>query len=101
VSVGSSAAGTLRVTIQRLSPGRKVGKRCKRPTHALRKRPRCTRATTVATFSHALSAGTTQITIPRKIGRLKLPACRCRAVLTPLDAAGHAGKNVTVGFRVA
>jgi hypothetical protein len=101
VTVMSSEAGALYVTIQRLLPGRKSHKKCVKPTRKLRHKPRCTRRRAVAQMVKALKAGATSFKIPRTIGKTRLAKGRYRAVMTPVDGAGNKGKALVVSFRVA
>jgi hypothetical protein len=100
VTVTSTEAGALYVTIQRLLPGRKSHKKCVKATHKLRHKPKCTRRKAVAQMVKALKVGANSFKIPRKIGKTKLAKGRYRAVMTPVDGAGNKGKSSVVSFRV-
>jgi hypothetical protein len=63
------------------------------------KRKLCTKYSTKAKIARtAAKAGQIAITRPKKVHGHRLPRGRYRAVVTPADAAGHAGTSRTVNF---
>jgi streptogramin lyase len=89
-----SEPATLRARLYRLAPGKRLGKRCVRPTPRLRRARLCTRVVSVRTVSANGIAG--QNAIRTSIRRL--PPGRYRLVLTAVDAAGNAGAPVARSF---
>lgn len=79
---------TVKIAIQRRPPGRRVNGMCKRPTHKLRHRPRCTRTIKIATLSRNGHAGLNRIAFSGRIGGKALQPGNYRAVFTPTNAAG-------------
>ena len=88
-------AATVRFTIQRRRPGRRVNRRCVRPTPRNRRRPRCARHVDVGTFSATAAAGPTQLRFTRR-----LPPGRYRLVAVARDAAGNTSTAVRTTFRI-
>jgi hypothetical protein len=94
-----SAAGSLSVTIARLSTGHRKGRACKGGRHKPHA-PRCTLAKTVGTIAtpQLPSAGT--VAIPTKIHGHKLSPGRYRATITPVGAGGQRGTPLVLQFTV-
>ena len=97
ISLRPSEAGSVRVQIQRLTKGRKVGKACKT---GRKKGKRCTIAKTVLTKTLPASAGSAKLAVALKAGGKALPTGSYRAVVTPVDAAGNRGAARTVTFKI-
>ena len=95
----SEAAGVT-FTVQRRGRGRRVGRSCKKPTRANRKRRKCTRYTRVGAFRHQGAAGSNSKRFSGKIGRKALRPGRYRALLVAVDAAGNRSAERRVRFRV-
>jgi hypothetical protein len=98
LSLGFSVTepGTLSVTIQRVSKGRKVKGKCKAGAH---KGKRCTIYTSLATQSFAV-AGAGKLAIPTKVKGKKLARGNYRLLVTPVDASGNRGAAHTVNFKI-
>lgn len=90
-------ASALRVQVQRLTKGRRVGKACKT---GRKKGKRCTIAKTVLTKTFPPATGSAKVTLSLRAGGKKLPAGRYRLVVTPVDGAGNRGPARTVTFRI-
>jgi Subtilase family len=102
LSITSSEAARLRLTIERARPGRRVGRLCRVPTRANRARRRCTRWVRVASLARSLRKGTTRVRLPSRDARGKrLPRGTYRAVLLATDAAGNKSATRRVGFACA
>jgi hypothetical protein len=84
-----SEDATARILIERMLPGRRVGKSCRRPTRRLRKKRRCTRYVAVGTLSRKAKAGANASPFSGRIGRKALRPDRYRATITATDAAGN------------
>jgi hypothetical protein len=99
-----SEAAKVTFTIERRSKGRKVGKRCRKPTKGNRKRRRCTRYVKVRTFSRAGKAGKNRVAFSGRIRKgkrvRKLALGRYRATLRASDSGGAKSKLRRVSFRV-
>ncbi len=93
-------AASVRITIQRARPGRRLRGRCRKPSKRLRSRPRCTRWVRVGTLTRRVPAGETRVTFSGRLGRRALHRGRHRAVLVATDAAGNPSPAERVAFRV-
>jgi hypothetical protein len=93
-----SRAARVIFAFQRHLKGRKVGKRCRKPTRKNRKRRRCTRFSKATGFAYNGVAGANSKKFSGKIGRRKLRPGRYRVTLTAIDSAGtrSAPKRLTV-----
>jgi hypothetical protein len=93
-------AATVTIRIDRLTKGRRVGKRCVKPKAKLRRRKACTRATKKGVLTRrGLTAGAHRVAFSGRIGRRKLAAGRYRATLVA-NAAGLKSKAVKLSFTV-
>jgi hypothetical protein len=78
-----SQAAAVRIALQRKLPGRRVGRRCARPTFALRRRARCTRYVPAGALTRRnRAAGLNQVAFSGRLARRRLPAGSYRAALT-------------------
>jgi hypothetical protein len=87
-------------TISRARPGRRVGRRCVKPTRRNRARRKCTRYVRVRSFAVQGSAGANTKRFSGKIGRVSLKPGRYRATLVATDAAGNRSAPKQLRFRV-
>jgi hypothetical protein len=89
------------IAIDRLLPGRRVGRRCLAATRARRHRPRCTRALRRGTLVRTgVVAGRRSTPFSGRLGRRSLAPGRYRATLRATDAAGNVSRPATIRFRV-
>ena len=96
-----SELATVRIAIQRALPGRRVGRRCRRPTRRLRNRRRCTRFVRRGTLTRRnLKAGSRRVRFSGRIGRVALKVSRYRATISATDPAGNRSRSRRVTFRV-
>jgi hypothetical protein len=95
-----SAAGSLSVTVARLTVGHRKGHACKTGRH-LRHAARCTLAKTVGTISTSEPAGSGTVAIPTKIHGRKLPPGQYRATITPVGPGGQSGSAHAVTFTIS
>ena len=95
-----SEAARVVFTVQRARPGRRVGKKCRKPSGANRARKRCTRYTRAGRFAHASTAGANEKRFSGRIGKRALKRGRYRMRLVATDAAGNRSKPRTLKFRV-
>jgi Tol biopolymer transport system component len=95
-----SASATLTIRLDRLTKGRRVGKRCFKATRRLRKRKACDRATAKGTLTRKdLGAGAHSVAFTGRVGKHALSPGRYRATLTAGAAAGSS-KPVRLAFTV-
>lgn len=99
-----SEAARTAITVSRLSRGRRISGRCRRPTRRNRSRPGCLRATKLRTFTVAGRTGRNSVPFSGKIrsrGRVRLlKPGRYRLTVRARDAAGNRGKSQALRFRV-
>lgn len=95
-----SEAATVAITIQKASNGRKIGKRCVKPTAKNRKAKPCTRYTTLGKLTRASVAGANRVPFSGRLGTKKLKPGKYRASLVAKDAAGNSSKAVRLAFKV-
>jgi hypothetical protein len=98
----TSEPTTTTFTVERLIAGRRVGKRCVKPTKSNRKRPKCTRAASLkGHFSHREGGGAVSLRFTGRLGGRKLPPGSYRLVAKARDNAGNSGRPAKAPFRVA
>jgi hypothetical protein len=97
-----SDAATVRIVIQRRLPGRRAGKRCRKPRPGLRGRPRCARFVRRGALTRRnLKAGPRRIRFSGRIGKRRLRPGRYRAMITgTLPGRSERSKPRRAGFRV-
>lgn len=96
-----SERATVTITISRALAGRRVGRSCRKPTRALRKRKRCTRHVRVGALTRRdVAAGAVSVAFTGRIGSKRLVRGRYRASVTARDAAGNRSSARTVMFTV-
>jgi hypothetical protein len=96
-----SEPATVRFTVQRAGPGRKVKGRCVKPRRSNLGRRSCTRYTTLrGSFTHAGRAGPNSFRFTGRLRGRKLKPGRYRLVAVPTDLSGNRGKAIRRGFRV-
>lgn len=96
-----SEPAAVRIVIARRTPGRRVGRRCRKPARGLGGRRSCVRHVRVGTLVRAgrpAGAGVTRFS--GRIGRLALRRSRYRATITAVDAAGNRSAPRRTTFRV-
>jgi hypothetical protein len=91
----------VRILLERALPGRRVGRRCLRPTRKLRKRARCTRFVRAGTLTYRnRPAGQNSVLFRGRIGRRALRLGGYRATITATDPAGNRSRARRASFRV-
>jgi hypothetical protein len=94
-------AATVRIAIQRAAgAGRKVGTTCRTPTNRLKRRPPCTRFTTVATLTRAAQQGRNALPFSGRIRNKTLKPGRYQAVFVARSGTATSVAQ-TVAFRIA
>jgi hypothetical protein len=86
-------------TIERALPGRRVGRKCTRPTRST-KGKKCTRYKRFGRFAQAAVAGRNRKPFSGRIASKKLKPGRYRASLMATDPAGNASNVRRLRFRV-
>jgi hypothetical protein len=101
VSYRLSEAASVTFTVERSAPGRKVGRRCVKPSRRNRSRPRCTRYVRLrGSFSHRGQAGRNSFKFTGRLAGRKLRPGSYRLVAVARDAAGNASAAKRVSFRI-
>jgi hypothetical protein len=90
----------VRLRVLRKSPGRKVGRKCVKPTRRNRTRKRCTRLIPKGTFSRSAPAGRSKVVWSGRIRRRALKPGRYLLRATPTDLAGNAGLRRSLAIRI-
>jgi len=89
------------IRIERRKPGRRVGRKCRKPSPRLRKRKSCARFVSVGTLTRrARPAGRKTTAFSGRIGRKALKPGRYRATLRAIDPAGNRSAVRRIAFRV-
>jgi hypothetical protein len=97
----TSEPTTTTFRVERLTAGRRVGKRCVRPTKRNRKRPACVRAVRVkGGFAHRDPGGAVSLRFSGRVGGRRLPPGRYRLVAGVRDDAGNPGRSAHAPFRI-
>jgi hypothetical protein len=87
-------------TIERALTGRRVGRRCVRPTRRTRGRRRCTRHARFGRFARTANRGTNSARYSGRIGRKSMKSGRYRATLVATDAAGNRSRARRLRLRI-
>ena len=95
-----SERGRVAIRIDRLLPGRRVGRLCLAATRARRFRPRCTRLVLQGTLRRTPRAGRTSTPFTGRIGRRALAPGRYRATVRATDTAGNVSRPHWIDFIV-
>jgi hypothetical protein len=97
-----SQDATVRIAIDRLLPGRKVGKRCLVPTRARRHSKRCTRTSRAGTLTRRYpKGGKKTVAFSGRIGRRALAPGSYRATITATTSGQPtASKSRSVTFTI-
>jgi hypothetical protein len=95
-----SEAARVVFEIERVAPGRKVGRRCRKPSRANSRKRACKRYVSPRRFAAAAKAGRNTKKFSGKIGRRALRPGRYRATLVATDADGNASRPKRLAFRV-
>jgi beta-propeller uncharacterized protein DUF5122 len=95
-----SEPAQVRFVVLRKSRGRKVGRKCVKPTRQNRARKRCTRLTRKATFIRAAPAGRSKVAWSGRIRRKALKRGGYVLRATPTDAAGNTGKAQSLSITI-
>jgi hypothetical protein len=96
-----SEAATVTFRVERKATGRRVGRRCVKPTRANRRRSRCPRyVRRRGSFVHRGQAGRNSFKFRGRLAGRKLPAARYRLVGIAKDAAGNVSAPSRARFRI-
>lgn len=101
VSFSLSEAASVKFTVQRKASGRKVGRKCKAPTHSNRKKHKCTRWKSVrGSFTVSGKKGKNTFTFRGRIGGKALSRGSYRLSAKATDPAKNASLPKRKGFRI-
>ncbi|HWC26980.1 MAG TPA: alpha/beta hydrolase [Solirubrobacteraceae bacterium] len=101
VSYTLDAAAVVRFTLQRLTPGRRLGGRCVRAAPRGRTRTRCSSPVQLrSSFTRRRPAGRDRFTFTGRLAGRSLKPGRYRLVATPI-AGGRVGMPARAGLRIA
>jgi hypothetical protein len=95
-----SEAASVRIAIERATPGRRVGRRCRRATRRLRRRRACVRWLSMGALQQAGRQDSNILPFRGRVGRRKLRQGRHRATIVATDAAGNRSRPRRLTFRV-
>jgi hypothetical protein len=95
-----SEAAAVKITIAQLVDGRRVKRKCVKPTRKNRTKPHCKRAVKKGTLSFAGKAGSNKRAFSGRLRGRKLKPGLYQATLVATDAAGNRSKPAKVRFRV-
>jgi hypothetical protein len=102
VTVGVNGRSQVKFTADRAGKGRKVGKLCKRESHANRSKKPCTRYAALSGFSWVtLSAGSLQLGLSARLKGKKLEPGKYRLRAVPVAAGAPAGAPAFAKFTVS
>jgi hypothetical protein len=87
-------------TIERRLPGRKVGRKCKKPTRSKRSKKRCTRYKRFGRFAQQGRAGKNAKKFSGKVGKKKLKPGTYRVTLVATDPTGNRSVPKRLTFTV-
>ncbi|MDQ3935013.1 MAG: hypothetical protein M3340_10350, partial [Actinomycetota bacterium] len=88
------------ITVERKAVGRRVGKKCQKPSSKNRSRKRCTRWVRAGRFAALGVAGKNKKRFSGRIGKKSLAPGSYRAVLVATDPAGNVSKPRVASFKV-
>ena len=96
-----SEAATTTFTVERATSGRRVGRRCVKPTRSNRSRRKCTRYVRLrGSFTHQGAAAVNTFKFSGRLRNRKLAAGSYRLVAVAADAAGNKSAAKRSGFRI-
>ncbi|MEA2429025.1 MAG: hypothetical protein QOF37_2653 [Thermoleophilaceae bacterium] len=95
-----SEPSRVKVTIQRATKGRKVGRACRRQTRRNRSKHACVRYVSAGSFIQQGSAGKNVKPFSGRIGKKRLRPGTYRATLVATDAAGNRSLPKRLKFRI-
>jgi hypothetical protein len=98
----TSEPTTTTFTVTRLTPGRRVGKRCRRSTRRNRTKPRCVRRVPIrGRFSHTDRGGAVSLRFRGRVGGRSLLPGSYRLGAKVRDHAGNPGRPAQAPFQIA
>ncbi len=96
-----SEAGSARFQVDRVASGRRVGRACKKPSHANRRRRACNRYVHAGTLTQrSVKRGSNAFAFSGRIGRKALAPGSYRVTLVVTDRARNASKPRTITFAI-
>ncbi len=98
--IARAKTATVKYTLERKTRGRRLGGTCKKERRSNRRRPRCTRLVTAATFNQAAAAGQNAKRFSGRVGTARLKPGSYRATLVAKDQSGNASAPQSASFKV-
>lgn len=95
-----SEAATMKIDLQQLTPGRKKGSACIRPSAKLKKAKKCIRAVSQGTLTRTSHAGLNRVAFTGRVGGKTLKPGSYQAMLSATDAAGNVSARKTITFKI-
>jgi hypothetical protein len=100
VSFRLTEAASMRFSVVKDLPGRKVGRRCVAPTRSNRRKPRCIRTLALGSFPLVGHAGANGFRFTGRVRGHKLAPGKYRLVETAKDAAGNVSRPQSRSFTI-
>ena len=96
-----SERATVRIVLERILRGRRVGRRCRPPSRRLRRHRPCTRYRSVGTLTRRdLEAGRRRVAFSGRLGARALRPGDHRGVISAADAAGNRSRARKLTFEI-
>jgi hypothetical protein len=96
-----SQAGTVKISLSRVLPGRRSGRRCVAPTRKLRKAKRCQRLVAAGALTRKAVKGANSTAFTGRLGKKALPAGSYRAtIVETTPGAAKASAPKTAAFTI-
>jgi hypothetical protein len=95
-----SEAASVRVVVESVKAGRRVGGRCRAPARANRKRPKCTRFVRVGAITLAGISGANSAKFDGRVAGRRLAVGKYRATATAVDSAAQPSTAARASFKV-
>ena len=95
-----SEASRVLFKIEQPQKGRKVGRRCAKPSRKNRHKKACTRFVKIGTFAQAGVAGSNRKKFSGRLGKRTLKPGRYRATLVATDKSGNKSRVRRLSFRI-
>lgn len=95
-----SEPAEVRIAIDRLLPGRRVGRTCRALSRRVRRYRRCTRTVRVGTLLRRGLTGPNRTAFTGRIGRRALPRGNFRATITATDTSGNTSPPRQLAFTI-
>jgi streptogramin lyase len=95
-----SEASSVTISIDKVLPGKRKGKKCVKPTKALKKAKNCKRLKHSGTLKRIDPAGQNTEVFSGRVGKRALPPGSYKLSIVATDSAGLVSKTQTANFRI-